>query len=107
MSCKSSASNLYLLCGDLVEEKDASGPDSWILRTLSRPNATVEICEFRSGNHVGVDVVGVVFRVVSWSVGVIQTCQVLQLREEETAMTNGQASPSEKTWAMMTRLLER
>ena len=43
----------------------------------------MEICEFRSGNHVGVDVVGVVFRVVSWSVGVIQTCQVLQSREEE------------------------
>ena len=43
----------------------------------------MEICEFRSGNHVGVDVVGVVFRVVSWSVGVIQTCQVLQLREED------------------------
>ena len=73
----------------------------------------MEICEFRSGNHVGVIVdVGVVFRVVSlgWaseraSVGVIQTCQVLQLREaeeeeeEETAMTNGQqakASPSER-----------
>ena len=53
-----------------------------------QPNAnTVEICEFRSGNHVvDVVVVGVVFRVVSRSVGVIRTCQVLQLREE-TAMT--------------------
>ena len=45
---------------------------------------SVDSCS-RSGNQAVVVGVGVVFRVVSWisSVGVIQTCQVVQWRERE------------------------